>query len=632
MEAEVLADTLQVNELTSFRQRINSLEKLVADLQHENASLRANQILFQQVLDHSPAVISVKDLKGRYLLVNKHAANLMELEPAKMVGVLEQTLLPPEVLAAWRLHDQQILTQGKPIQTEEIIRFDEALYFYFALKFPLFDDQGQIYAIGNIATDFTERKQVERSLRESKDRLQKKLSLLLSSQGEIEMEGVGLLDLIDIEDLQKMQDLFAKMTGVASIITDTAGKPITEPSNFCEVCNIVRATPKGARRCTVSDRLLGQKARESMRPTYQKCLSCGFVDASAPIVVGGRHVANWLIGQSNPMGVTRVEMQATAREIEADEAALLAAYDSLPAMPLEKFEQILAFLWLLAEKIATLGYRNLQLARELTEYRRVENILRENEERYRSLVELSPDGIGIHQGGRFVYLNSAGLRILGAANLEEARTKTVLEYVHPDYQQLARERIQKTQVEGEMVAAIEEKFVQLSGKIIPVEVNSTPITYRGHPASQVIVRDISYRKQIELDLRERSTPLLPLTENILAMPLIGKIDSERAQQAAEVLLRGISAQRVKFVILDITGVPAIDTHIAHALLRTAQAIKLLGAKAILTGITPAMAQTLVHLGLDLKDLITYNTFQNGIAYALKANSLQNSHLQQQQHR
>jgi len=352
-------------------------------------------------------------------------------------------------------------------------------------------------------------------------------------------------------------------------------------------------------------------------------LGCGFVDASAPIVVGGKHVANWLIGQSNPMGVTRAEMQGVAQEIEADEAALLAAYDSLPAMPLEKFEQILAFLWLLAEKIATLGYRNLQLARELTEYRRVENTLREKEERYRSLVELSPDGIGIHQGGRFVYINSAGLRILGAANLEEAQTKTVLEYVHPDYQQLVRERIQKTQAEGELMDAVEEKFVQLSGKIIPVEVNSTPITYNGHPASQVIVRDISYRKQIETALRERSTPLLPLAENILAMPLIGQIDSERARQATEVLLQGISAQRAKFVILDITGVPAIDTHVANALLQAAQAVKLLGAKAILTGITPAMAQTLVHLGLDLKDLLTYNTFQSGIAYALKANSLQN---------
>ena len=620
---EVLVDSLQVNELTSFRQRINSLEQLVADLQQENASLRANQTLFQQVLDHSPAVISVKDLKGRYLLVNKHAANLMELEPAQMLGVSEQTLLPPEVLAAWRLHDQQILTQGKPIQTEEVIRFEEALYFYFALKFPLFDAQGQIYALGNIATDFTERKQVERSLRESKDRLQQKLNFLLSPQEEVEMEGISLLDLIELEDLQKMQDLFAKMTGVASIIADPAGKPITKPSNFCEVCTLVRATPKGERRCVISDGILGQKAREAMQPTSQKCLSCGFVDASAPIVVGGKHVANWLIGQSNPMGVTRAEMQGVAQEIEADEAALLAAYDSFPAMPLEKFEQILAFLWLLAEKIATLGYRNLQLARELTEYRRVENTLREKEERYRSLVELSPDGIGIHQGGRFVYINSAGLRILGAANLEEAQTKTVLEYVHPDYQQLVRERIQKTQAEGELMDAVEEKFVQLSGKIIPVEVNSTPITYNGHPASQVIVRDISYRKQIETALRERSTPLLPLAENILAMPLIGQIDSERARQATEVLLQGISAQRAKFVILDITGVPAIDTHVANALLQAAQAVKLLGAKAILTGITPAMAQTLVHLGLDLKDLLTYNTFQSGIAYALKANSLQN---------
>ena len=118
-------------------------------------------------------------------------------------------------------------------------------------------------------------------------------------------------------------------------------------------------------------------------------------------------------------------------------------------------------------------------------------------------------------------------------------------------------------------------------------------------------------------LAELSTPLIPISNTTVVMPLIGSIDSRRAQQIMETLLSGISSQQAAIAILDITGVVTVDTHVADALLRAAQAVKLLGAQAILTGIRPEVAQLIVALDIDLTNLATFSTLQAGIAYALK---------------
>ncbi len=101
------------------------------------------------------------------------------------------------------------------------------------------------------------------------------------------------------------------------------------------------------------------------------------------------------------------------------------------------------------------------------------------------------------------------------------------------------------------------------------------------------------------------------------MPLIGAIDSARAQQIMETLLEGVAQHRSDVVILDITGVQVVDTQVANALLQAAQAVKLLGAQVILTGIRPHIAQTLVSLGVDLRGIVTRSTLQTGVAYALE---------------
>jgi rsbT co-antagonist protein RsbR len=118
-------------------------------------------------------------------------------------------------------------------------------------------------------------------------------------------------------------------------------------------------------------------------------------------------------------------------------------------------------------------------------------------------------------------------------------------------------------------------------------------------------------------LAELSTPLLTISETSVVMPLVGTVDSRRVGQIMETLLQGVAASRATIVILDITGVPIVDTQVANAFIRASQAVQLLGAQVVLTGIRPEVAQTLVQLGVDLRSIVTRGTLRDGITYALQ---------------
>jgi anti-anti-sigma regulatory factor/PAS domain-containing protein len=118
-------------------------------------------------------------------------------------------------------------------------------------------------------------------------------------------------------------------------------------------------------------------------------------------------------------------------------------------------------------------------------------------------------------------------------------------------------------------------------------------------------------------LAEMSTPLLRISERVVVMPLIGSLDSARAAMLVDSLLHAVEDQRVEVAILDITGVPVVDTQIANLLLQCARAVRLLGASTVLTGIRPDVAQTMVALGIDLEGIVTRADLMGGIAYALR---------------
>ncbi len=129
----------------------------------------------------------------------------------------------------------------------------------------------------------------------------------------------------------------------------------------------------------------------------------------------------------------------------------------------------------------------------------------------------------------------------------------------------------------------------------------------------------SYERTISLQkiaLQELSAPLIPVFEHITVMPLVGTIDTDRAKRIMENLLNGVVKYRSEVVLIDITGVPVVDTMVAHHIIQAAEAVRLVGAKCLLVGIRPEIAQTIVNLGIDLNKITTKNTLLKGIEAAL----------------
>ena len=121
----------------------------------------------------------------------------------------------------------------------------------------------------------------------------------------------------------------------------------------------------------------------------------------------------------------------------------------------------------------------------------------------------------------------------------------------------------------------------------------------------------------QMELLELSTPVVKLWDGVLAVPVIGTLDSSRAQMVMESLLERLVETGSELAIIDITGVPTVDTLVAQHLMKTVTAIRLMGAESIISGIRPQIAQTIVHLGIDLQGIITKSTLADALATAMR---------------
>ena len=147
------------------------------------------------------------------------------------------------------------------------------------------------------------------------------------------------------------------------------------------------------------------------------------------------------------------------------------------------------------------------VVRDITEQKVTEAALRESEERYRRLVELSPEAIIVHSEGNFVYVNPAAIRLWGATRPEDLIGRSVLDVVHPDSLDIAKRRIREVEQLGSSTALNEQKHIKLSGEVIDVEVAGIPFVFKGRPAVQAVIRDITDRRRSREDLRQTEARL-----------------------------------------------------------------------------------------------------------------------------
>ena len=204
----------------------------------------------------------------------------------------------------------------------------------------------------------------------------------------LDTERISLTDLFQVEELQKIQDTFAQATKVASIITLPDGTPVTQPSNFCRLCDeIVRKTERGRINCFCSDAIIGRRNDEG--PTIQICLSGGLWDAGASITVNGQHIGNWLVGQVKNELNDEQQIIRYSKEIGADEGQFRQALREVPIMSLAQFNNIARLVFLFANELSLKAYQNLQQSLHIAERKQAEVALRESGERLKLLLDVN---------------------------------------------------------------------------------------------------------------------------------------------------------------------------------------------------------------------------------------------------
>jgi ligand-binding sensor protein len=235
---------------------------------------------------------------------------------------------------------------------------------------------------------------------------------------------IKISELLNIDLLQRIQDDFAQIADVGSIIYDFNGSPITKPSNFCSFCRLIRSTDKGLRNCMQSDAELWELSQESEGMAIL-CRSGRLMDGMAPITVEGRRIANWGIGQVLFNEPDEDWVRWYAREIDIEEELLVREIRKVKIVPEHNFIKTIQFLTTLSREISEIAIANYRLKKEVRS--RIKS-----EERYRAIVKNAIVGIcEITNRGVLDYVNDQLCEMLGYTR-KELQGKNISSIFHSD--------------------------------------------------------------------------------------------------------------------------------------------------------------------------------------------------------
>ncbi len=317
-----------------------------------------------------------------------------------------------------------------------------------------------------------------------------------------DMYNIDFEDVFKLEEIQRFQDLFSNASGVSSIITYPDGRPITIPSNFRRLCKeIVGKSENGHDHCFQSDEMIGQYTHSD---TIIKCCMGGAIwHAGASITVGGRHIANWLIGQTRNELIDEASALNFADEIGVDKDEFISAFKEVPFMSSEQFNKVAKMLFAFVQELSENGYKNLILKHQIDEREKAIEELQLSKEKYRAIYENVQDVFYITDMQGTILEISPSVKIAAGYDPEELIGSSVYNlYINPNDREILLDALLKHGKLGDYEIKLKSK----SGEIIYTSVNVRVESAKNGTYTHTIgsLRNITDRKKAEAKLKEQT--------------------------------------------------------------------------------------------------------------------------------
>ncbi len=427
----------------------------VTERKRAEEAFEAEHLFLRKIIDLDPNFIFAKDRQGAFTLINQAVADAYGTSVENLIGKTDADFNQNrEEVEFFRQKDLEVIDSLQPrfIPEERITDATGNVRWLQTVKIPIIAANGKANQVLGVSTDITLRKRIEvlqnavyqvaqaAEQATSLENLFKSVHEIISSVMPAQNFYISLYD--QRKDLLSFPYFVDEIDPAPSALKP--GKTLT---------GYVLRTGKSLLCDEATDRSLREKGEVEI------------VGASSAIWLGVP-----LIAENKTIGVMTVQHYSNPR-----------AYG-------EREQQMLE-------------YVSSQVAKAIA-HTQAQSALRESEERYRSLVESSPDAVVIHVDGKIVFVNEAAVQLGGAQSPDQIVGRPLMDFVHPDDREMVDERIRQATREGKGLPLIEEKFVRVDGITIDVEVSSIPFTYQGRAGAQVVIRDITERKRAEEALRQ----------------------------------------------------------------------------------------------------------------------------------
>ena len=540
----------------------------IAERKKSEKVLRESEAKYRRLHESIMDAFARVDMAGRILEVNRAYQSMLGYSEEELRRLTYNDLTPEKWHAMEaRIIEEQVMGQGySQVYEKEYRKKDGAVFPVELRAFLLRDDAGQAVGMWAIVRDITERRKGEESLRQSEERMRlfferQLVGMAITSPEKgwlqvneklCEMLGYSREELARMTwpELTYPDDLAADVAQFNRLLAGEIDEYVLEKRFVRKEGTVVYTIlsvgcvrrPDGSVDyvlAVLEDITERKRAEEALRKSEKEYRSVieniqdvfYRSDREGRLVMGspsgvklfGFDSFDEMRGLSldsfwpDPKGRERLLAQMKAAGSVRDFEAVLKRKDG------SQFNASFTTHFHYDDQGNLLGTEG--IIQEITERKRAEEALRESEERYRRLVEFSPESIVVHCNERYVYVNPAGLRLLGVSKPEEIIGRSIFDIIHPDYWGIIKERNRQIQQEGKEVPLIEEKYICPDGRILDVEVAAAPFEYQGQSAVIVVVRDITERKQAEGALRRSEEEAQRLLHETAIMAEVGRIIS-----------------------------------------------------------------------------------------------------------